>query len=177
MSNFVANALRPCAARTLFASGQIAPDFRLHRTLDQTLSLRGLRGHPVALAFLHATWSPASVEQLAQYQALLGEFTGRDAALVAISNDNIWCQMAFARQHHVQFPLLADTMLLGAVAQRYGVYQPEQGVSGRALFVIDRDGIIRWSYAVPADVNPGVDGVLSALDALKDATEYGNDHA
>src|SRR6266566_3025502 len=62
--------------------------------------------------------------------------------------------------------VLADFEPKGAVARRYGVYREGDGFSERALFVIDGDGIIRWSYVSPVGVNPGADGILRALDAV-----------
>jgi len=63
--------------------------------------------------------------------------------------------------------LLADFHPKGAVAREYGVYLDEQGETARALFVIDADGVIAWSYVSPTGVNPGADGILNALDALQ----------
>jgi alkyl hydroperoxide reductase subunit AhpC len=63
--------------------------------------------------------------------------------------------------------LLADFEPKGAVARSYGVYQFDEGTSERALFVIDRDGVIGWSYLSPSGVNPGADGILRALEALE----------
>jgi len=73
---------------------------------------------------------------------------------------------AFARDRKLRFPLLADFEPKGAVARRYGVYRDADGTSERALFVIDADGVVRWSYVSPIDVNPGADGILAALEAL-----------
>ena len=80
--------------------------------------------------------------------------------------DGAWCHRAFAGQRNLHFPLLADFEPKGAVARRYGVYREGDGLSERALFVIDGDGIIRWSYVSPVGVNPGADGILRALDAV-----------
>src|SRR5205823_7974312 len=65
------------------------------------------------------------------------------------------------------FPLLADFEPKGDVARRYGVYRDKDGVSERALFVIDADGKVHWSYVSPIGVNPGADGILSALEDLQ----------
>jgi alkyl hydroperoxide reductase subunit AhpC len=62
--------------------------------------------------------------------------------------------------------LLADFEPKGAVARRYGVFRTADGVCERALFVIDAEGIVRWQYVSPIDVNPGADGILDALDRL-----------
>ena len=66
------------------------------------------------------------------------------------------------------FPLLADDEPPGAVASAYGVFLPESGRSRRALFVLDPAGVVAWSATYPEEVNPGVDGVLSALEVIAD---------
>jgi alkyl hydroperoxide reductase subunit AhpC len=71
----------------------------------------------------------------------------------------------------MHFPLLADFEPKGAVARLYGVYRESDGVGARALFVIDADGVIRWSYVSPVGVNPGADGILSALEVLQGKLE------
>jgi alkyl hydroperoxide reductase subunit AhpC len=62
--------------------------------------------------------------------------------------------------------LLADFEPKGAVARSFGVYRDKEGISERALFVIDEAGIIRWSFVSPLGINPGADGILEALDTL-----------
>jgi len=147
-------------------AGTKAPDFTLHVTADQMLTLSDLRGKPVILAFYPADWSPVCGDQMALYNEVLSEFHKYDAQLLGISVDGAWCHSAFAEARHLHFPLLADFEPKGAVAQQYGAYRRDDGTSERALFVIDRDGIIRWSYCSPVAVNPGADGILQALEAL-----------
>ena len=147
-------------------AGTPAPDFMLHTAPDTTVSLRDLRGRPVILAFYPADWSPVCGDQMALYNEVLPEFQRHDAELMGISVDGAWCHLAFARDRRLRFPLLADFEPKGAVARRYGVYRARDGFTERALFVIDRDGIIRWSYVSPTDVNPGADGILRALEGL-----------
>ncbi len=146
--------------------GGPAPDFTLHSAPDQTLSLSDLRGRPVVLVFYPADWSPVCGDQVALYNELLGEFGEYNAHVIGISVDGVWCHAAFAGDRKLQFPLLADFEPKGAVARRYGVYQAADGISKRALFVIDANGIVRWQYISPIDVNPGADGILDALDRL-----------
>jgi len=105
-------------------------------------------------------------DQTALYDELLPEFHRWNAQLLGISVDGPWCHVAFARDRKLRFPLLADFEPKGAVARRYGVYRAQDGVCERALFVIDGEGIIRWSYVSPIGVNPGADGILTALEAL-----------
>jgi peroxiredoxin len=88
------------------------------------------------------------------------------STLVGISVDGVWCHLAFAKDRKLRFPLLADFEPKGAVARTYGAYRRQDGVAERALFVIDADGTIRWSYISPIGVNPGADGILMALESL-----------
>jgi len=154
------------AMAEILIPGTRAPEFTLHVTPDQTLSLSELRGKPVILAFYPADWSPVCGDQMALYNEILPEFQKYQAELLGISVDGVWCHAAFAKDRHLHFPLLADFEPKGAVAQMYGVYRKSDGVCERALFVIDKNGTIRWSYVSPIAVNPGADGILQALEDL-----------
>jgi peroxiredoxin len=148
-------------------SGTQAPDFTLHSTPDQSLSLSEFSGRPVILAFYPADWSPVCGDQLSLYQELLPEFQRYGAELIGISVDGVWSHLAFAQDGHLQFPVLSDFEPKGLVSRQYDVYQEAVGESARALFVIDKDGVVSWSYVSPTGVNPGADGILRALDALQ----------
>lgn len=161
------------ATRLPVPPGSAAPAFSLPATADQRLSLMELRGHPVILSFYPADWSPVCGDQLALYNQLLPEFRRYDAQLVGISVDGVWCHAAFAETRHLHFPLLADFQPKGEVARRYGVYREQDGVCERALFVIDAKGIVRWSYVSPLGINPGADGILEALEALRTGARTG----
>jgi peroxiredoxin len=150
----------------ILASGSVAPEFGLYVTPNQTLSLRELLGKPVILAFYPADWSPVCGDQMALYNEILPEFTNYNATLLGISVDGVWCHGAFAAARHLHFPLAADFEPKGHVARLYGVYSEGDGTSERALFVIDQNGIIAWSYLSPVAVNPGADGILQALEKL-----------
>ncbi|MDB5424672.1 MAG: thioredoxin peroxidase [Phenylobacterium sp.] len=150
----------------ILPAGQQAPDFALHVTPDQLLSLSELRGRRVVLAFYPADWSPVCGDQMTLYNQLLPEFRDRRAELLGISVDGAWCHQAFARHSNLHFPLLADFEPKGEVARRYGAYRTGEGVAERALFVVDEKGTIAWSYCSPIAVNPGADGILDALDRL-----------
>jgi peroxiredoxin len=152
---------------TALPPGSEAPDFELPATPDQTLSLTEFRGRPVILAFYPEDWSPVCSDQMALYQELLPEFRRFNAELVGISVDGIWCHLAFAKDRNLHFPLLADFEPKGGVARAYGVYRAKEGTSERALYVIDGDGIVRWSYVSPVGINPGADGILRALEDLE----------
>jgi peroxiredoxin len=151
----------------ILPAGSEAPEFTLSTGSGESLSLSSLRGRPVILAFYPADWSPVCGDQMALYNEILPEFQQFDAQLVGISVDGTWCHRAFAADRHLRFPLLADFEPKGEVARRYGAYRAGDGTSERALFVIDEGGVIRWSYCSPIEINPGADGILDALDALK----------
>jgi len=153
----MANPIRP---------GTTAPDFELHVTPDQKLALRELRGRPVVLAFYPADWSPVCGDEMALFNEVRPELERHHAQLLGISVDGPWCHEAFAHDRKLRFPLLADFEPKGQIARDYGVYRDREGVAERALFVIDRDGTVVWSYVSPVAVNPGADGVLEALEQL-----------
>ena len=150
----------------ILSAGTPAPEFSLHVTPDQKLSLSELRGRPVILAFYPADWSPVCGDQMALYNEILPEFKKNGAELLGISVDGVWCHDAFAKDRHLHFPLMADFEPKGAVARAYAAYREEEGTSERALFVIDKNGVITWSYLSPVAVNPGADGILRALEEL-----------
>jgi peroxiredoxin len=154
-------------AKTALAAGISAPDFSLRSTPDQTVSLGEFRGQPVVIAFYPADWSPVCGDQMALYNEILPEFQNLGAELIGISVDGAWCHAAFSQSRKLHFPLLADFEPKGAVARLYGVYRESDGTSERALFVINADGVIHWSYVSPVGVNPGADGILSALEELQ----------
>jgi len=152
------------------AAGASAPDFTLNSTPDQKVSLRDFRGRPVILAFYPADFSPVCGDQMTLYNEVLREFARYSAQLLGISVDGAWCHTAFARDRKLHFPLLADFEPKGAVARQYSVYREGDGFSERALFVIDDNARVAWSYVSPIGVNPGADGILAALEKLGGAT-------
>ena len=151
---------------TALAAGTLAPDFTLHSTPDQEVSLHEFRGKPVVLVFYPADWSPVCGDQVALYNEMRGEFARYGAQVLGLSVDGVWSHAAFAKDRKLHFPLLADFEPKGAVARLYGVYRDREGCSERALFVIDAEGRIAWSYVSPIGVNPGADGIFEALDKL-----------
>jgi peroxiredoxin len=162
MADYPANALEP---------GDQAAEVDLHSTPDQSVRLSDFRGRTLIIAFYPADWSPVCTDQMALYNEVLPEFKRLGAELVGISIDHAWCHVAFAQQRNLHFPLLADFHPKGEVARRYGVYDDAIGMSERALFVVDGDGVVRWSYVSPIGVNPGADGILNALESMQETSE------
>jgi peroxiredoxin len=156
------NALQP---------GTTAPNFTLRTTPNQSVSLDQFKGNPVVLLFYPADFSPVCGDEVSLYNEILPEFQRLNAKVIGISVDGVWCHLAFSKHKNLRFPLLSDFEPKGNVAQKYGVYRKNDGVTERALFLVDKDGIIRYSYVSPIGVNPGADGILKALESLPQSTE------
>jgi len=146
--------------------GTPAPHFNLVDQNGETVTPASLRGGAAVLAFYPADWSPVCGDQMALYNEVLPVFRDHRAELFGVSVDSKWCHAAFAENRRLRFRLLADFEPKGAMARRYGAYRDEDGTTERALFVLDPNGIIQWSYLSPIDVNPGADGVIEALEAI-----------
>ena len=146
--------------------GTKAPDFSLFTTPDQKFKLSELKGKRVILAFYPADWSPVCSDQMALYNETLKFFHKHNAEILGISVDSKWCHMAFSQSRNLHFPLLADFEPKGGVSRLYHVYDDKEGECQRALYVIDEQGIIRWSYLSPVGINPGADGILDALENM-----------
>ncbi|MDY0906722.1 redoxin domain-containing protein [Pedobacter sp. CFBP9032] len=151
----------------MLEKGTVAPDFELHATPDQKIKLSDFKGKNVILAFYPADWSPVCGDQMALYNEMLKFFSKHDAQMIGISVDSTWCHNAFQQDRKLHFPLLADFEPKGGVSKAYGVYDDEVGESKRALFVINKEGKVAWSYLSPTAVNPGADGILDALEELE----------
>ena len=154
---------------TALQPGVQAPDFFLASTPDQKVSLSDFRGQPVVLVFYPADWSPVCSDQLALYNELMPEFSEFEAEIIGISVDGVWCHLAFSKDRKLHIPLLADFEPKGAVARQYGVYREKDGESERALFVIDAEGVIRWSHVSPVGINPGAEGIFKALEVMAES--------
>jgi peroxiredoxin len=151
----------------ILQKGTPAPDFDLNSTPDQKLKLSDFRGKRVVLAFYPADWSPVCSDQMALYNETLKYFHKYNAEILGISVDSKWSHMAFSQSRKLHFPLLADFEPKGEISAKYGAYNDSNGECLRALFVIDEEGIIQWSYLSPDGINPGADGILDALEGMK----------
>jgi peroxiredoxin (alkyl hydroperoxide reductase subunit C) len=155
----------------VLSPGTRAPDFTLKQTPQEDLRLSDLKGRPTVLVFYPADFSPVCGDELALFNEILPEFERYDARLVGISVDGPWCHKAYAESRNLRFPLLSDFEPKGDVSRKYQAYRQNDGVSERALFVLDGDGVIRWSYLSDISVNPGADGILHALEQLSQPAE------
>jgi len=148
--------------------GEKAPNFELKNAEGNTVRLSNLlkEGKLVILAFYPAAFSPVCGDEMSLYQETQDEFERLGAQVVGISVDNWWSVAAFAKARGITFPLLSDFHPKGAVAAKYGVLR-DDGVAERALFIIDPQGVIRYSYVSPILENPGADRVIEALEQVQ----------
>jgi peroxiredoxin len=152
------------------AAGSRAPHFTLHDGPHSTIGLTDLLGRAAVLVFYVADWHPVASDQLGQLTELQPEFERLRSSVVGIAVDSPWSHAAFAAEKSIRFPLLSDDAPAGDVARAFGVHSSASGRSERALFVLDPSGMVVWSQIFPDAVNPGVDAVLSALEAIPHAS-------
>lgn len=148
----------------MLPTGTMAPGFRLYDGPDKLLNLADYRGQKVILAFYPADWSPVCGSQMNLYNEMEDYFKQFNAQLIGISVDSRWCHAAYSEHNGFYFPILADFEPKGAVSKSYEAYDETTGESRRALYVIDENGVIIWSYLSPIDVNPGADGIIRVLE-------------
>lgn len=146
--------------------GEPAPEFHLKGPGGQFVTLSEFRGHrPVVLIFYPLAFSPVCSHQLPLVQSDLHRFEQLGASVFGISVDSHWANEAFARALGLSFPLLSDFRREAMTA--YGVLRDKAGYSGRALFVIDRDGrIAHADVSATPDLIPSNGRALEVLEAL-----------
>ncbi len=144
--------------------GSAAPDFTLRDQDGHKVELASFRGQTVVLVFYPADFSPTCTDQLSVYQEVVGELEERGAKMVGISVDGAFCHKAFQEHLNTAIPLLADFHPKGEVAKSYGVWSDKYGVAGRALVMVDPDGIVQWSYSSPPLEVPGANLIFDALE-------------
>jgi len=147
---------------------QQAPDFTLPSVSGEKISLSQYRGKKnVVLSFVPAAWTPVCSDQWPGYNIAKDIFTQNDVILLGITVDNIPTLFAWTNQMgQLWFPVLSDFWPHGAVAKKYGVLR-SNGVSERALFVIDKNGTIRYIDVHDINKRPPLEDLAAALEKLK----------
>jgi len=146
-------------------AGTPAPDFTLPDQDGNEVSLASLRGRRIVLVFYPLDFSPVCTDQLNVYQEVLGELEAEGATLYGVSVDSAYSHRAFQQQLGITIPLLSDFHPKGEVSRAYGVLIEERGHTGRALVMIDPDGIVEWSYTSPSPLEiPGANLIFDALE-------------
>jgi peroxiredoxin len=147
--------------------GDEAPDFELKDQHGQLVRLSALRGRKAALVVFYP-WAFTGVcgGELHAMQARLDELVTDQVELFTVSTDSMYALRAFADQEGFTFPMLSDFWPHGAVAEAYGVLHPEIGIALRGSFLVDREGIVRWSVVNGIPDARDVDDYLKAIAAL-----------
>ncbi len=144
--------------------GERAPAFTLPATGGGTVSLEDFAGVPVVLVFYPGDDTPVCTKQLNSYNDDLDEFAALDAQILAISAQSVDSHEKFAGKHGFQFPLLADPDK--AVAGLYGTLGP-LGFPRRSVFIVDREGIVRYVHRAIAGLTfRPVSELVAALRSL-----------
>ena len=150
--------------------GDLAPDFALKNQHGETVRLSQFRGdRAVVVVFYPWAFSGICGGELQELQERQLEVLGDQVALLAISTDPIYALRAFADQHGFTFPMLSDFWPHGAVASAYGVFSEEVGIALRGSFLVDTDGVLRWSLVHGIPEARDVDEYIRAIEALQQA--------
>jgi peroxiredoxin len=156
--------LKPIDSKLKVKAGDPAPDFTLPSVSGKKISLSQFKGEKnVVLSFVPAAWTPVCSEQWPGYNLLKDVFDEGDAVLLGISVDNVPTLYAWTRQMgSLWFEVLSDFWPHGAVTDKYGVLRSD-GFSERAVFVIDKGGIIRAALVMDINRKPDFEPCASAL--------------
>ncbi len=160
--------LKPIDSTLKVKVGEPAPDFTLPSVSGKPVTLSQYRGKKnVVISFVPAAWTPVCSDQWPGYNIVKSLFDEKEAVLLGITVDNIPTLYAWTKQMgQLWFPVLSDFWPHGAVAQRYGVLRSD-GVSERALFVIDKQGIISAIHVSNINVRPDLEWCAVELDKIK----------
>ncbi|HKD16516.1 MAG TPA: redoxin domain-containing protein [Thermoanaerobaculia bacterium] len=146
--------------------GDTAPDFTLPSTVGDKVSLSDFRGKKnVILLFYPLDFSPVCSVETKQCAEMLPTNGSSDVEVLGISVDSLWAHKAFATQQGISYPLLADFHPKGAVAEKYGVYLAEKGISARTAFIIGKDGKIKDVVANDIPVGRDIASLLAKAKA------------
>lgn len=147
--------------------GDAAPDFSLTNQYGETVTLSEFKGKkPVVLVFYPLSFSGICTGELCEIRDNFARFESEDVELLAVSVDSKFVQKQFAEHEGYKFSVLADFWPHGAVAKAYGVFLEEAGISNRATFVIDKDGILAAKFVTAPGQARSLDEYDRALESL-----------
>ncbi len=149
------------------AVGQPAPDFTLKNQDQKDVRLADYRGKNVVLVFYPLDWSPVCTNEHACFVSDMKKFEKLNAQVLGISVDSVWSHKAFAEKLGIRYPLLADFQPRGSVAEKFGIYLADKGITGRAIAIVDQAGKLAWfkQYEIPQA--PDVAEVAEALAKVR----------
>ncbi len=165
---FQGDKLKPIDSHSNLKAGDKAPDFTLPSISGDKVSLSGYLGRKnVVLSFVPAAWTPVCSEQWPGYNLVRSMFEEKDSVVIGITVDNIPTLFAWTTDMGgVWFPVLSDFWPHGQVAEKYGILRTN-GVSERALFVIDKQGVIRYIDVHDINERPDLESLMTELQKLK----------
>ncbi len=149
------------------AVGQPAPEFTLKDQSQKEVKLSDYRGKNVVMIFYPLDWSPVCTNEHACFINELKEFEKLNAQVLGLSVDSVWSHKAFADKMGIQYPLLADFQPRGAVADKFGFYLADKGITGRAVVIIDKNGEVAWVKDIGIPNVPDMQEVSQALEQLR----------
>lgn len=154
----------------MLGPGDTVPEFTLKTAGGKPFTQDELAGKRSILCFFPLAFSPVCADQLSTYEEVIDEFTRHDVQLYGISVDSSWCLKAFAEQLRLSIPLLSDFHPTGEVARMFGVMRDDAGASSRAIFIVEPDLTVSWSYVSPSPGEiPGANLIFDALAELSTA--------
>ncbi|MGK5640374.1 peroxiredoxin [Streptomyces sp. URMC 126] len=140
--------------------GTEAPDFALKNQHGETVRLSDFRGEKnVVLLFYPFAFTGVCTGELCALRDELPTFVNDDVQLLAVSNDAPFSLRVFAEQEKLDYPLLSDFWPHGEVSRAYGVFDEEKGCALRGTFIIDKQGVVRWT-------------IVNGLPDARDLNEY-----
>lgn len=146
--------------------GDIAPNFSLPNQFGEPVALSGLRGSAVAIVFYPFAFSGICTGELCELRDNIADFAAAGVKLLAVSVDTKYTLRAYARAENYDFDLLADFWPHGAVAQAYGVFDPERGMAGRSTFLVDANGVVADVFSTPTGQARPLERYRQALERL-----------
>lgn len=145
------------------AVGQPAPEFALKDQSQKEVKLSDFRGKNVVLIFYPLDFSPVCTNEHACFVNDMKQFESLNAQVLGLSVDSAWAHKGFAEKMGINYPLLADFHPRGAVADKFGMYLADKGITGRAIVIIDKNGKVSWMKNYDIPVAPDIKEVSAAL--------------
>jgi len=160
--------LKPVDSVLKVKIGDKAPDFVLPAVTGERISLGRFQGKKnVVISFVPAAWTPVCSDQWPGYNIVKTIFDENNATLIGITVDNIPTLFAWTNQMgELWFPVLSDFWPHGAVASKFGVLRSE-GVTERAIFIIDKQGVVRFAHVSDINKRPPLELIVKELEKLK----------
>ncbi|AKG42673.1 peroxiredoxin [Streptomyces xiamenensis] len=147
--------------------GTKAPDFTLKNQHGQTVTLSSFRGEKnVVLLFYPFAFTGVCTGELCALRDELPTFVNDDVQLLAVSNDSAFSLRVFAEQEGLEYPLLSDFWPHGETSRAYGVFDEDKGCAVRGTFIIDKEGVVRWTVVNGLPDARDIEEYVTALKAL-----------